>query len=484
MREVLRTFVLRRNLPTSPEDALAGVTDRIDVHKGMRQTLVTIIAVLFCFASALAAAQSPGGPSEAGTATGTERRTVVGQDLDLYLELQLARPFKISKLKTGDVLEGKLSRDVYRGDRKVFPAGSLVRLTVGKVEKRKKELSDYGPGVIQLFSRRYQNYPTFESASVLISGGIEVPLRVSLISISRKVEAHAGAKSKKPAQSAASPVIQPGAANAGAAAVPAAERNGAEQGACAPARQRGNQTIILEAAGPAGLPARRGGEGPTPALPPGPVTLPTGTQAQVVLLGSVSAGKSRTGDSFQARLVEPVLLGSKVVVPEGSLFEGKVVKATPPRWLSRPGSLQLAFTGLALPGSRSGPIAATITAAEVEARSNTRLDSEGRLSGGPLGKAWMLINLGVTAGVAKVADDTTQLIIEALVSTATDASTAGVAKIVAACASGIFMVTRHGRDVVLPRFTEMDITFSRPLYIPDSQLGAEVGQVGGRPTPR
>jgi hypothetical protein len=171
-------------------------------------------------------------------------------------------------------------------------------------------------------------------------------------------------------------------------------------------------------------------------------------------------------------------------VPEGSLVEGKVVKATPPRWLSRPGSLHLAFTGLALPGGSSGPVAATITAAEVDARSNTRLDPEGGLSGGRPGKAWILINLGVTAGIAKVADDTTQVIIEALVSTATDASTAGVARIVAACASGIFMITRRGRDVVLPRFTEMDITFSRPLYIPGSQFEPETGHGGTGPTSR
>ena len=38
----------------------------------------------------------------------------------------------------------------------------------------------------------------------------------------------------------------------------------------------------------------------------------------------------------------------------------------------------------------------------------------------------MAINLGVTAGSAKVADDTLQLMIEAIVSTATDVSTAGV----------------------------------------------------------
>ena len=462
----------------SVDDAVAHVRDRIDVHKAVGPTLVVTMALLFCFpASDWAAAQSLTGLTEAATATNGERRAAVSQDPGLYLELQLAQSLKISKLQTGDVLEGKLSHDVYRGDQQVFPAGSPVRLTVGKLERRKREPNDHWPGVIQLFSPRHENYPTFESASVLTSGGTQVLLRVSLISMSRKVEVPAGAKSKKPAQPSASPVIKPGAASAGAATVPA--QNGAEPGSPAPAKQRANQTMILEAVDPAGLPRS---DVPVPTLPLGPVTLPTGTQAQVVLLSSLSAGKSRPGDSFLARLVEPVRLSSRVVLPEGCLFEGKVVKATPPRWLSRPGSLYLTFSGLALPGGRSGPVMATITGAEVDARSNTRLDSEGELRGGPPGKAWVLINLGATAGVAKVADDTTQLIIEAVVSTATDASTAGVAKIVAACASGIYMLTRHGRDVVLPRFTEMDITFNRPLSIPGSQFGTSAEQGGGAAT--
>jgi hypothetical protein len=50
--------------------------------------------------------------------------------------------------------------------------------------------------------------------------------------------------------------------------------------------------------------------------------------------------------------------------------------------------------------------------------------------------------------LAKVADDSTQLIMESIISAATDVSTAGTSRIVAACVSGVFMLTRHGRDVV------------------------------------
>jgi hypothetical protein len=81
------------------------------------------------------------------------------------------------------------------------------------------------------------------------------------------------------------------------------------------------------------------------------------------------------------------------------------------------------------------------------------------------GKVWMLVNLGVTGGVAKEVDDGAQLLIEGLVSTATDASTAGTARIASTLASGVFLLTRHGRDVVLPKYTQLKIVFDRPLDI-------------------
>jgi hypothetical protein len=77
----------------------------------------------------------------------------------------------------------------------------------------------------------------------------------------------------------------------------------------------------------------------------------------------------------------------------------------------------------------------------------------------------MIVNIGTTAGIAKAADDGTQLVIEALVSTATDVSTAGTARIVSTCASAIFFLTRHGRDVVLPKYTQMKIVFDRPVLV-------------------
>jgi len=51
-----------------------------------------------------------------------------------------------------------------------------------------------------------------------------------------------------------------------------------------------------------------------------------------------------------------------------------------------------------------------------------------------------------------------QLIVEAIISTATDASTAGSARLVATAFWGFYLITRHGQDVILPKYTKLTIT--------------------------
>jgi hypothetical protein len=195
-------------------------------------------------------------------------------------------------------------------------------------------------------------------------------------------------------------------------------------------------------------------------------TIAAGTEARIILLSAVDASANRRGDRVVARVVEPVRSGRRVLIPEGSLFEGRVEKVTRPKWLSRSGSLLMMFDRLTVPGGSAVPVIASIAGAELEASSHTRIDPEGNLNGDRPGRAWMLINFGAAAGLAKVADDTTQLVIEAIVSTATDVSTAGVARIVGTCVSGIFMVTRRGRNVILPRYTELRLVLDEPVSFP------------------
>jgi len=372
----------------------------------------------------------------------------------LYLKVELDKTLKLSKLKPGGVVEGKLARDVYSSDRELFPAGSRVRLTVDHLEKRRKVSDDHWPWVVKAFTPRHERYPVFKTASIAEADG-DHALQVSVISISRKREVNAQARKKSGKQAGENGSVEVSNA-AGKPATPMMVLEAFEV-ETESATATHNEGADLS----------------------GSEILPAGTACKILLLGNVSASKSRPDDVVEARLLEPVLLKSRVVLPAGSLFQGRVVRRTPPRWGSRAGSLYLTFTSVTLPGGSVTPIAASLAGAELDRGSHTRIDAEGQLRGERPGKAWMAINFAVSAGLSKEADDATQLIIEALVSSATDASTAGTARIVSSCVSGIFMVTRHGRDVALPRFTEMQISLDRPLSVTRNAEAASVAVVHG-----
>jgi hypothetical protein len=412
----------------------------------LRTPGVLTSALLF---SCLACAQSQ--PAAKSTVAGNPVRPEpsLADDASLYLKLQADPAVRLSKAKPGDVIEGKLSRDVYRADRELFPAGSRVRLTVDHLERQRRVPNDHWPWVVKVLTPRNHNSPTFSSATVFLADGREVPLQVSLIAIRPEREVRAQSRTAKNSEN-------PPAKNA--ALVP--------EGRQASRKTSAQPTVVLAATELS----------PEPAAaftgPQGRVTLAAGTQAKIILLGNVSASKSHAGDSFQARIVEPVRLDARIVLPEGTLLQGTVVKSAAPRMLSRSGSLLLKFTGITLPDGTASPVVASVGGADLDRGSHTRIDAEGRMTGDRPGKAWMILNIGVSAGISKIADDGTQLLIEALVSTATDVSTAGAGRIVSSCASGLFLLTRHGRDVMLPKFTEMNVTFDRPVSLFQPQSAA------------
>src|SRR5256884_9650389 len=90
------------------------------------------------------------------------------------------------------------------------------------------------------------------------------------------------------------------------------------------------------------------------------MTVPAGTQAKVILMDAVSASGSHEGDTFRARLIEPISVSSTFVLPAGSVLEGRVAKAQKPRMMSRSGSLLLSFTSVTNPDGTDKRIDASV----------------------------------------------------------------------------------------------------------------------------
>jgi hypothetical protein len=359
---------------------------------------------------------------------------------------------QLKKTAPGTTLEGELARSVYWRDTEVFAKGSTVRLVVDQIESRKKAYAvDDRPFVIHLFAPRHDVVARFRSVNVLMPGGGQVPLRATFIALTQRAELRG--ETEKPA------------AKGGKAADASGPAPKSKQQKAVPPWVL---TLLVEPEGttfPALAEARAGKDAGAAAVCPEPCTIADGTRMPLVLLEGLSAAKNHQGQTFQAVLLEPVRVGSTIAIPQGSTLQGVLAKRVPPRRLYRPGSLSLLFTHLSLPNGTATAIAASPVAAEVDRGTHMTMDSEGRIHAQNPGKARFLLDFGVTGGISKVSDDTTQLIIEAISSTATDASTAGVARFAAMGATGIFLLTRHGRDVILPPYTEMDVSLSRAVSL-------------------
>ncbi len=366
----------------------------------------------------------------------------------LFMKVQLDGSVKLSSLKAGKSVQGTLTRDVFSPDNKVFVSGSHIQLQVSRIERKRKTPSEKWPWVAKIFMPRHENFPVFNDAAVSMPDGSKSAIQASLLSSNRRKEVgppSSRQRGKKSDTSASIETVPTGTAPG---------RNGSAT--------RGS-VLYFEAYRNSDQPRERAG--PWLADSNSPTTLPAGTACRVLLLEDVSASKNHAGDEVHARLLEPIISDSHTVIPVGSVFEGRVMKAVPPRIPSRAGSLTVAFDSIELAEGHRIPLSASLASVDVNAGSPLKMDSEGRLHGSRPGALWMLINGGVAGGIAKEVDDGTQLIVEAIISTATDASTAGTARIAGSVVSGIFMLTRKGHDVVLPNHTEMQITLSRPLTL-------------------
>jgi len=353
---------------------------------------------------------------------------------------------RLSSLKPGDVIEGKLARDSYSAQGEVFSSGSAARLSVDHIEKRRRANSGRWPWVVGVFTPRWERFPVFTEARIVGANDVVTTLPVAVVSSGHKTNIQAtpakGKRESKP------PTMSPASSSA-------APHSGPE--------------LLLEThdwRAPIATPADDPLNAANPARSGAPLSAqdaPVGTRCRILLLDEVRASTSHANDPVRAVLLEPVLAGQQVVFPAGSIFEGSVTKALRPRVLSRAGTVAIAFRNVTVPGGMRVPVGSSVVGVEMDSHSKMRVDQEGRMHGGPPGLKWLLIDGGVAAGLTKIADDGTQLLTEAVISTATDASTAGTARIAGLCVSGIFMLTRHGRDARLPKYTEMTVTLDRPL---------------------
>lgn len=369
------------------------------------------------------------------------------------LRVKIAGPVKFSKLAPGQALDGITTEPLYEVDRMMVPAATHVRMVLDRVERVKTQRPRF-PRVLELFfrppyqwKRHYRVF--FRSADLEFPGRQAVPASFSFI------------RAVQPER------VQPRVKGSSQSLTPATrvQAEAADRGAHSQGQSPQETVFLLRFSHPVEIPAAFVAQS-GPEREAG-----SGTRGRFILMSPIRASTSRRGQTFLASLAEPMELANGHLVPAGTILQGWVSARRPPRRFWRSGSLHLSMSGMSVPCGRSAAATGSVSGIEADRNSRLKLGPEGTIQARPPSKATLFFTLGVTGGISKAADDGFQLLLESLISGATDASTAGVARYVAAAASAVFLTTRHGQDVVLPKYTEFDVTFTRPVVFKGNSQG-------------
>jgi hypothetical protein len=155
------------------------------------------------------------------------------------------------------------------------------------------------------------------------------------------------------------------------------------------------------------------------------------------LLDSLGSATSQTGDTFSARIIDPVQVGERTAVPAGSRVMGQVAEAVPAKKAvkDKGGALKLTFDKLETPSGFGVPISASVTRLE-----KVQSKTAGIMGGGASGGA---IVLKVSSGTKD----------------ATPGSVVG-----GAIATDIAAGTR-GKELELPVGSRLIVTLDQPLTL-------------------
>jgi hypothetical protein len=364
---------------------------------------------------ALTAEAAP--PTSAQEAVPIERGT--------FLQVELTERVNWKHVGHDAHVEGRLKLPVFAGREAVIPSGTKVDLTIDSVKKLDDagKWKKAGNAVVRAFNPLERSRPA-EYVIQLSKAELEGP--------------------QGPLAVAATAV------RAGRT-VMIETRTGSRNRGKRPDAAKSQQTVLLQ------LNERL----QWPALQQIKSEDPTGERkAHAFLLTQLSASHSKEGDPFQARLAEPVNLGEHWF-EAGSLLEGKVSRSTPARMLSRAGALHLHIERITSPAGISIASSGNLAGVEAEKGAKYVLDEEGGLRGLKPGVTNALVDLSIAYALGKVTDDIAETPIRAVGAAMSDAAVANAARYFGLGASAVFLLTRHGRDVRLPQYSEIEVDFGR-----------------------
>lgn len=181
-------------------------------------------------------------------------------------------------------------------------------------------------------------------------------------------------------------------------------------------------------------------------------TIPDGTRIQARLETTLSSRTNRQGDRFTAKVVEPIIVAGKEVIPAGTTLEGRVAEVKNAGRVKGRAEMNLSYERLIFPNGVSETIVAS--QAELDETQKEEVDrKEGTIKGESSRKrdaAEVAGGAAVGAGVGAIAGGAKGTAIGA-----------GVGGLIGLADS----MRRKGKEVEIPAGTRFIIRLDRPLTI-------------------
>jgi hypothetical protein len=184
--------------------------------------------------------------------------------------------------------------------------------------------------------------------------------------------------------------------------------------------------------------------------------LPTGTAVKMKLETTLATYSSRAGDSFSARVTEPVVIDGKTVIPIGSTVEGRVTKANEPRRIAGKPTIAIFPENLVLPNGNRFMLNATLV--DTSRGRGTDVNTEGQFKGaGHDGKDITEVGMATGGG----------MLVGGLAGGGKGFLIGGA---VGATATVTHWLGKH-RSAMLPAGTELVMELSRPMTMAAASSG-------------
>lgn len=88
--------------------------------------------------------------------------------------------------------------------------------------------------------------------------------------------------------------------------------------------------------------------------------IPAGTRIKLTMDSEISSRVASANDTFTTRVAEPLSIRESVVLPSGTVIEGRVISASEADWGSKDGNIKLHFERIRLAGDRHREIDASL----------------------------------------------------------------------------------------------------------------------------